>query len=66
MKMCTMCGGLKEENEYRKYKHTVNGKEYISMDSYCKDCRRLYDRDQHRVQRGRRKERVLNDNSKSK
>lgn len=55
MKMCTMCREVKEDNEYRQYKHTVNNKQYVSTDSYCKDCRRLHDRDQHRVQRARRK-----------
>lgn len=55
-RMCTMCRETKEESEYRRNKHTVNKKEYINIDSYCKDCRRLYDRDQHRKQRARRKE----------
>lgn len=53
MKMCTMCRKVKEDNEYRQYKHTVNNKQYISTDSYCKDCRRLYDREQHRIYRER-------------
>ena len=55
-RMCAMCRETKEETEYRRNKHTVNNKEYINIDSYCKECRRLYDRDQHRIQRARRKE----------
>lgn len=54
-RMCAMCGEVKEETEYRKNKHTVNKKEYINIDSYCKDCRKLYDKEQHRIQRERRK-----------
>lgn len=55
-RMCAMCRETKEESEYRRNKHTVNNKEYINIDSYCKECRRLYDRDQHRIQRARKKE----------
>lgn len=55
MKMCTMCREVKEDSDYRLYKHTVNNKIYINTDSYCKDCRRLHDRDQHRIQRARKK-----------
>lgn len=55
-KMCKMCYEIKEENQFRKYKHKVNNKEYINTDSYCKNCRKLYDKEQHRIQRERRKE----------
>ena len=55
-KMCTMCYEIKETSQYRKYKHKVNKKEYIHIDSYCIDCRKLYDKEQHRIQRERRKE----------
>ena len=55
MRMCTMCGKVKEDTEYKLYRHTVNNKVYISTDSYCKNCRRLHDRDQHRIQRARKK-----------
>ncbi len=55
MKICTMCGEIKSKENYRKYKHIVNNKEYISEDSYCMNCRRLYDKEQHRIQRERKK-----------
>ena len=54
MKMCAMCQEIKSEEFYRKYKHKVNNKEYINEDSYCIDCRRLYDKEQHRIQRARK------------
>lgn len=56
MRTCSMCGELKSNENFRKYKHFVNNKEYISTDSYCKNCRKLYDKEQHRIQRARKKE----------
>lgn len=53
-KMCSICYETKDETEFRKNKHTVNGKQYINLDSYCIDCRRLYDKERHRVQRARK------------
>jgi len=55
MKICAMCGEIKLEEHFKKYKHKVNNKDYINFDSYCVDCRRLYDKEQHRVQRERRR-----------
>lgn len=56
MKLCAMCGETKELDRFRKYKHTVNKKIYIHEDSYCIECRRLYDKEQHRIQRARKKD----------
>jgi len=58
MKMCTMCGEIKSEDKYRKYKHKVNNKVYENIDSYCIECRRLYDKEQHRIQRARKELKV--------
>ena len=57
-RMCGMCYEFKEETEFRINKHTVNGKEYKNLDSYCKSCRRAYDSDRHRIQRARRLNRL--------
>ena len=59
MKMCSMCGEVKPYTDYKTYKHKVNNKEYISTDSYCINCRRLYDKEQHRIQRERRKGKIF-------
>ena len=56
MKICAMCGEFKAKDKFRKYKHNVNNKIYIHEDSYCIDCRRLYDKEQHRIKRARKKD----------
>lgn len=56
MRLCAMCAEFKKDENFRSYKHIVRNKEYIHTDSYCIDCRRLYDKEQHRIQRARKSE----------
>lgn len=58
-KQCAICYSIKEEKEFRVYKHKVNDLVYNNLDSYCIDCRRLYDKERHRIQRARKKEGLL-------
>lgn len=56
MKICKICYLTKDESEFKTYKHKVNNKIYLNIDSYCKECRKMYDKEQHRIQRARRKD----------
>ena len=58
MRRCKICYENKELSEYRTYKHKIGNKIYLSIDSYCIECRRMYDKEQHRIQRERRKMQV--------
>lgn len=55
-KICGICYIEKNISEYRQNKHTINNKIYINTDSYCKDCRRMYDKERRRIQRARLKD----------
>ena len=59
MRICKICYEEKCNDEFRQYKHRVFSKEYINFDSYCKTCRRLYDKEQRRISRARRKDLVV-------
>lgn len=56
---CVICFQVKDEKEFRTYKHKVNNLVYNNFDSYCIECRRLYDKERHRIQRARKKEEFL-------
>ena len=60
MRTCKICYKEKQDKEFRQYKHIVYNREYINFDSYCKDCRRMYDKEQRRISRARKKDLVLN------
>lgn len=60
MRTCKICFEKKQDKEFRQYKHRVLNKEYINYDSYCKDCRRMYDKEQRRISRARKKELLKN------
>lgn len=56
-KKCAMCGEVKYVEDFRKYKHKIQGMVYNSYDSYCIDCRRFYDKQWKRIKREAEKER---------
>ena len=58
-KQCAMCLEVKNIENFRKNKHIVHGKMYNHYDSYCKDCRRLYDKEWKRIKRAKIKEEYL-------
>lgn len=55
-KICKICYEEKDITQFRQNKHTVNHTIYINTDSYCIDCRRMYDKERRRIQRARKKD----------
>lgn len=56
MKTCAYCYENKKIEDFKTYKHKVNNKIYTSLDSYCKKCRKVYDKEMHRIYRAKKKD----------